>query len=937
MKYMQIRIALFLILSSFTQLAISQFQPNAKLPIDAAVKIGKLPNGLTYYIRKNTKPEKKVQLRLVVNAGSILEEDDQQGLAHFMEHMNFNGLKHFPKNELVNYLQSIGVKFGADLNAQTGFDETIYILPIPSDNQQKIDSGFTILEDWAGHALLDTGEINKERGVVLEESRLSKNAQERMMKQFFPRLFNGSFYSQRLPIGKDSLIESFHPDVLKRFYKTWYRPDLMAVVVVGDIDPALAEKEIIAHFGSLTNPLHEKPRPSIIPIPERKHDEAMVVTDKEFPYTVMQIMNYVEQKKPLSTWADYRKDIIEDLFNALLNQRLSELTKQTNAPFLYGGAGFEEFIRGYRSFASFAVLGDKPTQDALNALITTTEAVKQYGFLESELERAKSSLLNESEKAFNDKDKTESGRLVQAYIENFTTGSPIIGISNRYHFIQSVLPGITLADVNAIAKKMETNQGKFALIMASEKSKDKLPSSDTLLNLLAAAHKIPVKAYAEKVIAKSLLQSIPQPGKIVSEIKDTVLGTINWTLGNGVTVTLKPTTFKNDEIQMDAWRLGGSYNFGLADKQNAENAVNIVSTMGVGEFTPTNLDKFLSGKTVSVQPYINPTEDGIEGSSSIKDLETFFQLVHLYITHPRRDDTLYQSFINQEKGFVKNLKDNPFNYFADTLSKIEFQNNPWAGGIPQVSDFDKISLDRAFGIYKEVFGNVNGLHFTFVGNIDINTIKPLVATYLASLPAASKNNTFTDVGLRPVKGAIEAFIAKGTAKQSQVNVIFTGDAVYSREENLVVKMLTDALTIKILEQLREEMSGIYTGGMSGGLTRRPYGSYNITVRFPCGPENVDKLTKALFAIIKNAQEKGIDQKDLDKVKETILKHYQDELKQNDFWLEGLSNAWINQEDAGWLLHYADAVKAVTAQQLQAAAVKYLNFNNYIKAVLNPEK
>ena len=932
-----IRIFFVLVLLFVTQYSFAQFNLNGKLPVDSNVKVGKLPNGLTYYIRKNAKPEKKVQLRLVVNTGSVLEEADQQGLAHFMEHMNFNGLKHFPKNELVNYLQSIGVKFGADLNAQTGFDETIYILPIPTDNQSKIDSGFTILSDWAGNALLDTAEINKERGVVLEESRLSKNANERMMKVFFPKLFNGSFYAERLPIGKDSIIENFKPESLKRFYKTWYRPNLMAVIVVGDIDPALAEKEIIQHFSQFKNPVNQKPRPAIIPIAERKKDEAVVVTDKENPYTIVAITNFIEKKKNIVTWADYKQEIIEDLFNTILNQRLSELTKQADAPFLFGQASFEEMIRGYREFASIAVVGNKSVKEAVDALVTTTESVKQFGFLPAELERAKNNLWNETDKAFQNKDKTESGNLVQGYINNYTSASPIIGIANRYNFVKEILPKISLEELNAYAKNIESKQGKFAMILGSEKNKAKLPTSDTLLLLLANAHKIPVKAYEEKVVAKSLLEKQPIAGKIISEKTNTVLGTTDLILSNGVSVTIKPTEFKNDDIQLDAWRLGGSYNYSLTDKQNAENAANVVQTMGVGNFTPTNLEKFLSGKTVNVQPYINPTEEGIQGNTSVKDLETFFQLIHLYLTQPRKDETLFQAFIAQEKGFIQNMKANPFNYFADTLSKIEYGNNPWAGGIPDASDFDKIKMERALAIYKEIYSNAYGLHFTLVGNIDINKIKPLLEKYIASLPAKEKENKFTDVGLRPVKGIVEATIAKGTAKQSQVNVIFTGDAVYSKDENLIIKALTEVLNIKIIEQLREEMSGIYTGGMGGGISKRPNNEYNITVRFPCGPENVDKLTKALFALIKDAQEKGIEQKDLDKVKETMKKHYQDQLKQNDYWLEGLSSAWINGEDAAWIVDYSKRVDAITVQQLQDAAKKYFNFSNYIKAVLNPEK
>ncbi len=383
----------------------SQFKLTDKLPADPDVKMGRLPNGLVYYIRKNALPAKKVQLRLVVNAGSVLEDADQQGLAHMMEHMNFNGSVHFPKNELVSYLQSIGVQFGADLNAYTGFDETVYILPVPSDDPVKVDKGFTILEDWAARALLDTTEIRKERGVVLEESRLGKGANERMAKKYYPKLFNGSQYAKRLPIGKDSIIQNFKPASLQRFYKTWYRPDLQAVIVVGDIDPAVAEEEITKHFGGLKNPSPEKSRPSIIPIPTRTVDESIVLTDKEQPYSIIQLFNYVEKDKTVSTWADYRNSIIEGLFSSIINQRLSELTQQPAPPFVFAQTGFGGFIRGYRSFVSIAVLGDKSTKEAIDALVSTTESVKKYGFLTTELERAKSTLLNQTESAFKNKDK----------------------------------------------------------------------------------------------------------------------------------------------------------------------------------------------------------------------------------------------------------------------------------------------------------------------------------------------------------------------------------------------------------------------------------------------------------------------------------------------------------------------------------------------------
>ncbi|MBE7171019.1 MAG: insulinase family protein [Williamsia sp.] len=923
---------LFFALSCFSQYALTD-----KIPTDPAVKVGKLPNGLTYYVRRNVKPANKVQLRLVVNAGSVLEQPDQQGLAHLMEHMNFNGLQHFQKNELVSYLQSIGVKFGADLNAYTGFDETVYILPIPSDAPGKIDSGFTILADWAGNATLDTAEINKERYVVLEESRLGKGAGERMRNKYFPVLFNNSLYASRLPIGIDSILQHTPTDALVRFYKTWYRPDLMAVVVVGDIDPAVAEQQIIKHFSALKNPEQETPRPSIIPIAERKQSVGMVLTDREQTGNVLNIINYIEPAKRIDTWAAYRGTIIESLFNEIINERFGELRQLPEPPFLYAGTYFEDFLRGYRSFSTYVSLSDKQSpKAAIDSVTGVLESVKKYGFLSTELERAKSNLLNAFTTEYTDRDKTESANLVYDYINNFLMQSPAVSIADRYAFVKQVLPGIALEEVNALSKKMETMQGKFALLMAPEKNAAQLPSNAELLSILDAAHNIPARPYREKVVASSLMDKSPVSGKVVKETKNDALGTTDLTLSNGITVTLRPTSFKNDDIQMDAWRWGGNRKYGLADKSNAQFAATLVRVMGVKNLTPVDLNKFLSGKTVNTFPYINPYDEGIEGSSSVKDFVTFLQLVNLYLTAPRKDPQLFQSFVTAQKGSIENLKANPRNFFYDTLSKITYNNSPWAGGLPKISDYEQLNLDRSFNIYKEVFSNLYGMHFTFVGNIDIPKAKPLLETYLGSLPAKQKENKFTDEGLRPVKGVVEATINKGAANQSQLVISFTGDAPFSNEENLKLRALLDVLNIHIVEKLREEMSGIYTGGVSGGIINRPYPHYSLTATLPCGPENVDKLSKAFFELVKEAQDKGVNQKDLDKVKETLKKQNDDQMVQNGYWLQSLSRAWIEKTDPSWILDYPKKVSALTVNDLQQAAKKYFNMNNYVKAVLMPE-
>lgn len=916
--------------------ASSQFRLTDAIPVDPNVKMGKLANGLTYYISKNVKPEKKVELRLAVNAGSVLENENQRGLAHFMEHMGFNGSTHFPKNELVDFLQKSGVKFGADLNAYTSFDETVYILPIPVDDPKMLDKGLTVLEDWAFNNLFDKNEIEKERGVVLEESRLSKGSFERMSRQYFPKLFNGSKYADRLTIGKDSILKTFKPETLISFYKTWYRPNDMAVIVVGDINPVEAEKLITAHFAKFTNPANGPVRPAIIPIKPRIKPDAMVVTDEEATNTIIQIYNFVKPAQKIKTWGAYRKDVIENLVSSLIGQRLQELTQKENPPFLFANTGFGQFIRGYNSFNSFAVLGKGTVEGAVTALIEETNRARQFGFLQTELDRAKLSLLNETENAYKEREKSESGQLVDQYVSSFLNGDPIPGITNRYHFINQILPGISLQEINEVAKSMPSTSNAFSLVEAPAALKNQLPDSTKLLQVLVNANNIPLKPYEEKAVATALLDKAPAAGKITEEKNNEKLGTTNLTLSNGITISIKPTVLKNDEILMDAWRAGGSHNYPLADKDNAANAAIIVQQMGVKDMSPTDLQKFMAGKTFSVMPYINPDEDGIQGNSSVKDFETFLQLVYLYFTQPRKDEALFNSFISKEKGALEFLSKNPRASYQDTLSKIIYNNNPWVRAIPKPEDFDKTDLNRSLAIYKEIYGNAYGLHFTFAGNVDIAKAKPLLEKYLGSLPATPKENKCTDVGARMIKGYTEIALKRGKATQAMINLKFEGETEYNRDNRLQLAALLEAINIEITEKLREEMSGIYGGGLSGSISKRPYEHYTIQATIPCGPENVDKLTVALLDILKNAQDKGVAQKDLDKVKENWKKQYHVNLQSNEYWLENLSSAFINGDNPENILDYEQKINAITVEDLQKIAKKYLTLTNMVKSVMYPE-
>jgi zinc protease len=569
-------------------------------------------------------------------------------------------------------------------------------------------------------------------------------------------------------------------------------------------------------------------------------------------------------------------------------------------------------------------------------LFGETERARLYGFLSAEVERAKAAMLNQAEQAYKEKDKSESGQLVQGYLQNFLEKQPIPGAQNRYEFIKQALPGITVTEVNAVAKKMPAANNAFALLMAPAAQKAKLPTTDALLNDVVAATKQTVKPYEEKAVASNLMEGSLASGKVVNETKDAKLATTDLKLSNGVTITIKPTTFKNDEILMDAWRWGGWQRFPLSEKDNAKNAAQVVDVMGVKDLSPTDLEKFLSGKTVEVTPYVNDYEEGIQGSSGVKDFETFLQLVNLYFTQPRKDQGLFNSFISKTKSQIQYMRSNPQTFYADTLTKILYNNSPWVTAVPKVEDYDNISADKALDIYKQIFGNADGMHFTFVGNVDIDKAKPLFEKYLGSLPAQKTEHQFKDNGVRPVRGVVDASIKRGKDPKSLVSVVWTGDTQYNTEEKLAFRALIDALNIKVIEKLREELGGMYSGGLGGAIQKRPYVHYSISASIPCGPENVAKLTNALFDIIKNAQEGKTPQTDLDKVKETLKKQYKVSIQENDAWLQNLSQAFIDQTNPEDILTYEKRVDALTLQDLQKAAQKFFDMKNYVKAVLYPE-
>lgn len=910
---------------------------SAKMPVDPKVTIGEFDNGLKYYIRTNNKPEDKVELRLVVNAGSILEDDEQQGLAHFMEHMNFNGTKNFEKNELVSYLQSIGVEFGADLNAYTSFDETVYILPIPTDKPGNLDKGFQILEDWAHAALLTDQDIDDERGVVLEESRLAKGAQMRMMRKYLPELMAGSRYAERLPIGKDEILKNFEYETIRRFYKDWYRPDLMAVVVVGDITTEEAMKYLKKHFEPMKNPKNAPERFSS-PVISRKTPKAMVVTDKEATNYLLQIIFPSVKAEETVTLGDYRQSLIKGLMQQMLNQRLSDLARSSDPPFPFAQVGLDGWARGYESLIGITMFGDDGPEKALMALTAEMKKAKEFGFNESELELAKKDMLAFIEKAYNERNTTESGRMVGEYIRNFLEDETIPGIENEYSYYQQLIPGIKVEEVNRTLQKwMSSTDAVFSLITGPAEANRMLPTDKELQTMVAKGFAQDVKKSKEEKVATELMDKKPEAGKVESMTKDAELGTTTYVLSNGVKVTIKPTSFKSDEIIMKATKYGGRNGYTAKDIHSADYAAATVDAMGAGKFTPTELEKVLAGKSVSVGTDVGQYTNTISATSTVKDFETMLQLMHLKLTETRKDKGLFEAFVGKQKMQIKFMSANPQVAFIDTLYSTLFNGNPLASApVPKAEHFEKIDMDRAVDIYEKELGMANGYHFFIVGNIDEQIAKPLIETYIASLPVNDKTPVLKDNGVRPVKGINTLKYYKGEDEKSLILDLQYAEHNYTEEFHIKARALAEILNIKVIEELREKLGGIYGGGYRIEAEKEPYEQYQLVLYLPCGPENVDTLLKSADMVVADIKANGPSKTDLEKVKSQWHEQHRENMEKNSYWTGKLESLMVWDRSKKNFLEFDKWIDTITTKDIQNVANDIFKGSNSFTAILYPE-
>ena len=904
------------------------------LPLDDGVIHGKLENGLTYYIRQNKEPKDRVTMYLAIKVGSILESEPQRGLAHFLEHMNFNGLKHFPKNELVNYLQSAGVRFGSDLNAYTSFDETVYQLPIPSDDPELLKNGLQVIRDWAQDALLEGEEIDKERGVILEEMRGGRGANQRMQDQFLPMLLNNSRYANRLPIGTEDVVSGFPHEEIRKFHADWYRPDLMSVIIVGDIDEQEMKGEIERLFSDMRMP-ENPPVRSEYKVDLKGENQYMVVTDEEMPQTIGQIIIKMPNEK-VTTVGQYRQSLIESVLTSMINSRISELSQSSNPPFIGGGVEMGRFLANLDNFSVFFAAKPGAIEEGFRAIYTELERVRQFGFSESELNRTIASMRKSNETSYIERDKKKSDAYVNSYLNHFLKDAPALSNEYRYELMNQLLPTITLEEVEKAFLSSFVDENRDILFLGPEGDKDKMPKEEEVLAWVSEIQKEQLTAYEDNVSDLPLLASQPVAGKIVKESKIDGIETSEIVLSNGVKVYLKPTTYKNNEIVISAFSPGGTSLYSDEDYLSASNAASLINSSGLGQYNNVEIKKYLADKRVNVSPSISERYESLSGYSDKDGLETAFEMIYGYFTEPRIEDDVFQSFITSTRSNLANQGNNPQYVFGKEITEALY-NNSIRRTPMSLEKVDQINKDRAFEIFKERFADASDFTFVIVGSFDEEEIKPLLEQYLAALPTVDRKDEPRDLGLYEPNKGFNKDVYKGKEEKVNVNLAYYTDYDYNDKNNINVSALSSVLSIKLIEILREEEGGVYGVGAQGSYSKEPKPRLSLNIGFGTSPEKVDKLIELTKKEINRVKTEGPNAEDVQKFIIERERQFQVQQEENGFWLNNITSALRMGEDPTKFLNYLDRVRGVTPETIKDVAKKYLDEDKLFQFILHPDK
>ena len=909
--------------------------PSTAMPVDPEITVGRLGNGLRYYVRANPKPEKRAELRLVVKAGSILEDDDQRGLAHFVEHMAFNGTRNFPRQDVIAFMQSLGMKFGAHVNAYTAFDETVYQLQVPTDRPGVMDRALLVLEDWARNVTFDPIEIEKERGVIMEEWRLRRGAGARLTDQVFPLMLQGSRYADRLPIGTTDVIQNFKPERLKQFYTDWYRPDLMAVVAVGDFDRGAVENLVKAHFTPITNPASPRPRP-IYDVPDRTGTAFAITSDREMTAASVEIDTLLPAREQ-GTVGVYREKIVDRLFSNMLSARLSDLSQQPDPPFVMAVVGRSVFLARTREQATLtALVRENGIERGLDALVTEAERVTRFGFTPTEFERQKQAALRIYERLLTEKGSRDSGSRADEYIRNFMEQETLPTNEWEYGLHKRFLPEITLDEVNKRAREWFPDRNRLVVVTAPEKSGLTLPSQAALTAVLKNAPGKDLKPYADASATRPLLDRLPAPGAIAKTTARETAGITEWELANGVKVVLKPTTFREDEILFRATSPGGTSLASDADYVAASSAVQLVTAGGIGQFNAVDFRRLMTSNSAFVRPVIGELEEGLNGGTSQRDLETLFQLIYLTFTQPRADRTAVDVLAGQMKALLENQSASPDFAFFSTLSSLENQNHLRRRPVTAAT-VDQWNLDKSLAFYKDRFADASDFTFVFVGSFEPAAMRPLVERYLGGLPSTRRRETWKDVGVRPPAGIVEKVVEKGIEPKSQTAIAFGGSVQYDPAQRVVLRALTQVLQGQLVETIREQLGGTYSVSVSQTYTKFPVAEYSLSIEFGSDPARTDELVKRVFQEIERLKAEGPGLSQMEDVKLSLVREFETSSRQNGFLLSQIVSKYQLGEDVATIWALPEAYRKLDAATIQQAARTYLRPGNYVRVTLVPEK
>jgi len=928
----------FLLLATIALFVSANAQVPPTLPLDPKVRTGKLDNGLTYYVVKNAEPKGQAEFYIAQKVGAILEEENQRGLAHFLEHMAFNGSKNFPENGIISYLEKIGVKFGANLNASTGVDQTIYnISSVPVKRQGIIDSCLLILYDWSCAISLKEDNIEKERGVIREELRTRSNAQMRMIENILPEIMPDSKYAYRLPGGLVKVIDTFTPKELRDFYQKWYRPDQQGIIVVGDIDPVTVENQIKSMFSSIPKKKDAAERVEF-PVPDTKEALVSVASDPEATSTNVSIMfkQDVLPKEFRPTTVSLVMGYMNYMVTNMMNGRFAEITQKANAPFLGASSSYGGFIvsNTKSAFSIGANARDGEIDKALRALVNESERVRKFGFTASEYERTRANYISRMEQIYKEREKQKNQFYVKQILGNFTSDNAMPGIEIEYTMMMKIAPSITIDKINMYAKSLPKNENLAIIIRMPKKDGLTVPSKEDVLNIYNNALKDSIEAYKETVTNEPLVPTAPVAGKVVNEVNEPMSGAIVWTLSNGATVVVKKTDFKEDQVLFSASSRGG---FSLLDKSDIVNTKvigNLVSIGGLGNFSLTDLRKVLAGKNVSLNTAINAYTEGVGGSFAPKDIETFMQLLYLNFTALRQDNEAFQAFMSRLKDRLKNTAADPATAFNDTLQAALYNNNPYAKRL-NLDMLDKIDYTRTLELGRARFANAADFTFVFVGNVDPATLKPLVETYIGSLPAnKAKKENWANIGMVPVKGKIvKHFDKEMQTPKATVYTILSGKAAYTVENLIMANMMKQVFDMVFTKTIREEEGGTYGVSVKMNLNFTPE-EYYFTFLFGFDTDITlkEKLLKRAHLEINNVIEKGVNPADFAKITEYMQKNYTQNLRENNYWTSVITNRFVLGKD----LHttYDAALKSITLAKLQNFIKAAISQGNQVEVIMS---